>query len=96
MTVYVLRDGRLVEKGTLNVLSVPVLEFPMPMLSRLLEPFESPVTGKEISNWRDRDRDMRAVDAFDVRDVPKDHTWRRGREAQLKEAKDVGPEPIWR
>ena len=65
------------------------------MLSRL-EPFASPVDGREITSWRERDRDMAAVDAFDTRDLPKGHAFRRGRDVQLKEAKDVGPEPIWR
>jgi hypothetical protein len=39
------------------------------MLSRI-EPFESPVTGKEISSWRERDRDMAAAGAVDPRDLP--------------------------
>lgn len=84
MTVWVIRDGRLVEKG-----SVPAARadrrsiFPAPMLSRI-EPFESPVTGKEITSWRDRDRDMAAVGAVDPRDLPRE--MKRGRAVQKKEA----------
>jgi hypothetical protein len=32
--------------------------------------FESPVTGKEITSWRERDRDMAAAGAVDPRDLP--------------------------
>jgi hypothetical protein len=54
------------------------------MLSRM-EPFESPVTGKEISSWRDRDRDMREAGAVDPRDLAPPS---RGRKARLKEEKN--------
>jgi hypothetical protein len=40
------------------------------MISRF-EPMESPVTGKEITSWRDRDRDMAAVGCVDPRDLPR-------------------------
>jgi hypothetical protein len=33
--------------------------------------FESPVTGKTISSWRERDRDMAAAGAVDPRDLPR-------------------------
>jgi hypothetical protein len=36
-----------------------------------LETFESPVTGKPITSWRERDRDMDAAGAVDRRDIPK-------------------------
>jgi len=68
MTVYVLRNGELVEKsiGRKQV----GFSFPTPMLSRM-QPFESPVTGAEITTWRERDRDMAAVGACDPRDLPR-------------------------
>jgi hypothetical protein len=69
MTVFVLRDGRLVEK-TCELKSQINSHFPTPMLSRM-EPFESPVTGREITSWRERDRDMEAVGACDPRDLPR-------------------------
>lgn len=72
MTVYVFRDGALRPKGddrdALQV-SRTRSDFPAPMLSRM-EPFESPVTGKEISSWRERERDMAAAGAVDPRDLP--------------------------
>jgi hypothetical protein len=99
MTVYVLRDGRLVEKANMaEAIADQRSIFPAPMLSRI-EPFESPVTGKEISSWRERDRDMAAVDAVDLRDLPRDHQFKRGRAAQAKEAnsgRTGSDEPFWR
>jgi len=87
MTVWVIREGRLVEKGSLQEARDDRRSiFPRPMVSRM-EPFESPVTGKEVSSWRERDRDMAAVDAFDRRDLPKDHKFSKGREAQYNDAR---------
>jgi len=64
---YVLRDGQLVEKR----LTARRIEsdFPTPMLSRF-EEMESPVTGKAITSWRERDRDMDRCGAVDRRDLP--------------------------
>jgi hypothetical protein len=71
MTVWVIRDGRLVDKASVGAATADRRAiFPAPMLSRI-EPFESPVTGKEISSWRERDRDMNAVGAVDPRDLPR-------------------------
>ena len=83
MTVYVIRDGELVEKGRHNT-GVMFSDFPAPRISRI-EPFESPVTGKEISSWRQRDADMAAAGAMDPRDLPAPT---RGRGAQKREAAD--------
>lgn len=84
MTVYVFRGGVLVPKGSDRGAHSPTRsDLPAPMLSRL-EPFESPVTGREITSWRDRDRDMAAVGAVDIRDLPRE--FKRGRAAQKKEA----------
>lgn len=69
MTVYVIRNGELCEKAP-PASSNSRSSFPTPMLSRI-EPFESPVTGREITSWRDRDRDMMAADAVDPRDLPR-------------------------
>jgi hypothetical protein len=62
MTVYVIRNGELVPKGW----SPPAPGGPY--ISRF-EAMQSPVTGKEITSWRDRDRDMAAVGAVDPRDL---------------------------
>lgn len=84
MTVYVVRDGVLVDKRKFEPPPVARSHLPAPMLSRM-EPFESPVTGKEITSWRERDRDMAAAGAVDPRDLPRE--MKRGRAAQKKEAK---------
>lgn len=68
MSVYVIKSGKLVEKRA--SLNSSRSSFPSPMISRI-EAFESPVTGKEITSWRDRDRDMAVVDAVDPRDLPR-------------------------
>jgi hypothetical protein len=88
MTVYVIRQGQLVEKG--GPINSPPLNGPLsaPMVSRF-EPMASPVTGETISSWRQRDADMQAVNAFDGRDLPKDHVFSRGLDAQAKELSDA-------
>jgi len=68
MSVYVIKNGELVVKTTHQNSSRS--SFPTPMISRI-EPFESPISGKEISSWRDRDRDMAVVNAVDPRDLPR-------------------------
>lgn len=71
MTVYVVRNGVVVEKASIaEAIADRRSIFPAPMLSRM-EPFESPVTGKEISSWRERERDMTAAGAVDPRDLPR-------------------------
>jgi hypothetical protein len=98
MTVYVLRDGKLVEKGSMaEAIADTRSILGAPSVSRMT-PFESPVTGKEISSWRERDRDMKAANAFDARDLGRDHQFKRSRAVQAKEAQDARPtEPdFWR
>ena len=84
MTVYVFRNGVLVDRN--NDVKIPTgflrSSFPAPMISRI-EPFESPVTGKEITSWRERDRDMAAAGAVDPRDMPAPT---RGRAQQKRDA----------
>ena len=67
--IYVLRNGRLVEKGKSQAWESRGY-FPTPMISRF-ESFDSPVTGQSISSWRQRERDMHAADAVDPRDIPR-------------------------
>jgi hypothetical protein len=64
--IYVYRNGELVEK---RFTSPGKTKFPSPRVSRF-DAFESPVTGQSISSWRQRERDMNAVDAVDRRDLP--------------------------
>lgn len=95
MTVYVVRDDKLVVKPDR---AVPAARdgLSSPRISRLA-PFESPISGKEITSWGEREREMRAFDCFDPRDLPSDHSFKRGREAHSKEMSDGGSsEPFWR
>jgi hypothetical protein len=95
VTVYVLRDGKLIEKPERTPPAVRD-GLATPRISRMA-PFESLISGKEITSWGEREREMRAFDCFDVRDLPKDHAFKRGRKAQMKEARDGRPdEPFWR
>lgn len=70
-TVYVFRNGELVEKGSFEPEPRQRADFPTPRLSPRFETMESPVTGKAVTSWADRERDMRAADAVDARDVPR-------------------------
>ena len=64
-----MRNGQLVPKGGLpSAGKVAEAAFPTPFVSRF-EPMESPVTGRTISSWRERDRDMDAVGKVDPRDL---------------------------
>ena len=85
MTTYVFRDGVLVPKGSDRGAHSPTRsDLPAPMLSRLT-PFESPVTGKEITSWRERDADMAAAGAVDRRDHVE--AWRGAREKREADAR---------
>lgn len=87
MTVWVFRDGRMVDKSTVGPRNFAKrANLASPRVSRF-EEMTSPVTDKPISSWRERDRDMAAVDAFDRRDLPKDHKFSKGREAQSDDAR---------
>ena len=82
MTVYIIRNGELVEKASMAEAREdrrPI--FPTPNVSRFT-PMESPVTGKEITSWRDRDRDMEAAGAVDPRDLPREPFERREENAR--------------
>ncbi len=68
MTVWVIRNGQLVEKRNFAEARADRRSiFPSPRLSRL-EPYESPIDGHEVTSWGERDREMRANDAYDPRD----------------------------
>jgi hypothetical protein len=70
MSVYVMRNGKLIAKRDAPQTQSSRSTYPCPMISRI-EAFESPITGKEITSWRDRDRDMDAAGAVDPRDLPR-------------------------
>ena len=88
MTIYVVRGGKLVDKASLKSQLAMKFAYPCPAVSRM-EPFESPITGKEISSWGERDREMREHDCFDPRDLAPGHVYRRGRDVQMKEVEEL-------
>lgn len=69
--VYVLRNGQLVIKGSLEPEPRQRADFPTPQIQPRFETMESPVTGKSIGSWAERERDMKAADAVDARDIPR-------------------------
>jgi hypothetical protein len=72
MTVWVFRDGELVDKSTVEPPKFAKSEnLSTPMIQPRFADMESPVTGKTIGSWKERERDMRAADAVDARDVPR-------------------------
>ena len=69
MTVWIIREGKLVEKASLEDAAADKRSvFPRPRLSRL-EPYESPIDGKEITSWGQRDKDLRDSNSYDPRDM---------------------------
>lgn len=89
MTVYVRRNGVLVNKKTgepIEQMALTAIGFPAPRISRM-EPYESPIDGKEVTSWGQRDREMREHDCYDPRDHAPGHIMRRGREVQLEEVR---------
>jgi hypothetical protein len=88
MTVYVRRNGVLVDKKTgepIEQMALTAKGFPTPRVSRM-EAYDSPIDGKEVTSWGQREREMKDNDCYDPRDFS--GTYRRGREVQLKEARD--------
>jgi len=83
MTVWVYRGGRLVEKSSRGESFPP--SFPSPMVSRF-DSYDSPVDDSTVSSWRQRDADMKKVDAVDPRDLDrKPFEERKARNARLRE-----------
>jgi hypothetical protein len=101
MPIYVHRDGKLVDRETGEPLEAKVgdlftVRFPTPRVSRM-EPYESPITGKEVTSWGERDRELKQNNCYDPRDVSK--PYEKGREAQkddLKNARPGDPTDFWR
>lgn len=91
MTIYVRRGERLVNKKTgepmtFDPMKVCAARFPTPRVGRM-ESYQSPIDGKEITSWRQRDREMTEHDCFDPRDFNPGHVYRRGREVQFEEVR---------
>jgi len=85
MTVWVIRDGELIDKR-LSRMKQERSSFPTPMLSKPLEPYQSPIDGKEITSWAVRDQDLKENNCYDPRDFS--GTYPKGRKA-----KNERPEP---
>lgn len=83
MTVWVFHQGKVVIKGSVRRESVARADFPTPQISRL-EPYESPIDGKEISSWRQRDQELKANDAYDPRDLPRDHVYTKSKGRKVR------------
>jgi hypothetical protein len=91
MTVWVLRDGKLVERGSGNSKLDLHSAFPSPNVITM-ESYASPVDDRSISSHRQRDWDMKRVDAVDPRDLPrKPFEERRARNARLRAAERDSP-----
>lgn len=87
MTVFVIRDGQLVDKSTVQPPQFAKSgNLSTPMIQPRFADMESPVTGKVVGSWAERERDMRAVDAVDARDVPRAPIEKRKRERAKPDA----------
>ena len=70
MPVYVLYEGRLIEKRYRPANSGhAVSDLPAPAVQGF-ESFESPIDGSTISSHRQRDRDLHTSGSYDPRDTP--------------------------
>jgi hypothetical protein len=89
VTIYVVREGKLVEKR-----SRPreKSRLATPMISRL-EPYESPIDGTEITSWGQRERELRDNDAYDPRDVTAPYPRSIGRKKSPDERPERPDEP---
>ena len=89
MTVYVLRNNELVVKRKIEAEIPPdFTQFPTPMISRF-EAMASPVDGRTISSWRERDRDMQQAGCVDPRDLPRGPFEQRERENARRQQLDA-------
>ena len=86
MTVYVYRNGQIVPRDDDRAGQDSVLDrLPAPHVITM-ESYDSPVDGRSISSHRQRDWDMKRVDAVDRRDLDrKPFEEREARNARLRE-----------
>ena len=96
MTVWIIREGKLVEKRDFAEARADNRSiFPRPMVSRL-EPYESPIDGHEVTSWGERDREMKANDAYDPRDFSGTYTKSADRKNPNVRSEPDQPElPFW-
>jgi hypothetical protein len=79
MTIWVFENGTMVVKSDRAITPAARSDaFPTPMLSRM-EAYESPIDGKLVTSWAQRDREMKQHDCYDPRDMPTGHIYEKGR-----------------
>ena len=73
MTVYVLRDGRMVDKATGEPMNQGPHEgpFPCPRIVPDIAPYQSPVDGRYIGGRRDKRADLDRHNCIDADELPK-------------------------
>lgn len=71
MPVYVLRNGKMVDKETGKAMNVGPWEPTVPMILQDIEPYQSPVTGDYIGGRRAKRYDLEANNCVDANDVGK-------------------------
>lgn len=72
MSVYVLRQGRMVDKHTGEPMNSGPHEgpFPCPGVVADIDPYLSPVDGKYVSGKRAKRDDLKRTDCVDAADLP--------------------------
>jgi hypothetical protein len=73
MPVYVLRDGRMVDKATGEPMNPAPLDgpFPVPRIVADIEPYQSPVDGRYVSGRRAKRDDLARNNCIDADELPK-------------------------
>ena len=98
MSVWVIRNGELVEKANFEEAREDRRSiFPSPKVSRF-ESYESPIDDKTISSHRQRDVDMHRSNAYDVRDIGPNHSFNKAKEARKADNERSKPTQLdfWR
>ena len=91
MPVYVLYEGRLIEKRYRPARSTHAAsDLPAPAVQSF-EAYESPVETGTISSHRQRDRDLHASGSYDPRDTPAE--FRKAQDGRRKAGKRSAAEP---
>ena len=106
MTVYVYRNGELVDKrravlnDEINRRSRELRNDMWAFFLSRFEAYESPVTEKTISSDRQRELDLHRSNSYDERDIGPNHDFAKARQARKEQnaAGSAGPEQpkFWR
>ena len=106
MTVYLLRNGVLVDKRRVQIAEEIArrgrdlrddMQPARPYVSRF-EAYESPIDGKTVSSDRQRELDLYKSNSYDERDVGPNHSIAKAKaERKAENAVRAGPQPnFWR